>query len=208
MTDKEELELILRLIKKHGLPLSPIMEYSIQERLSFFQKESDFVSDRLGCKERSFHKEKTPLSEYEEMFSNLSVSIVGGKKVPNKAILLLAIMQSIEKDEIRENKIFPYSDITKAFMLQWLKYFQHIPIPSLWTPYYHLLSEPFYHFREKNSIQDLEIISKYKGTMSIGKLRSLIQYAYMDSVLFDYMRDEASRERLRNILIKNYIEDQ
>lgn len=74
MTDKEELELILRLIKKHGLPLSPIMEYSIQERLSFFQEESDFVSDRLGCKERSFHKEKTPLSGKHSINHSASIS--------------------------------------------------------------------------------------------------------------------------------------
>lgn len=33
MSTREELELILSLIKKHGLPLSPILEYAVKERL-------------------------------------------------------------------------------------------------------------------------------------------------------------------------------
>ena len=207
MTEKEELELIMKLLQKHGLPLSPILEYSIQERLSLFQEESDKVSDGLVLEELSSTKERIPLIEYEKMFSHLSVNIVGGKKAPNKAILLLAIMQRIEKDDIRENKIYPNSDITKAFMLQWLKFFPHTRVPSLWKPYYHLCSEPFYHFKEKNSIQDMEILTNHRGTMSIGNLCSLIQYSYLDSDLFDYMCDATSRERLRNVLIKNYIEN-
>lgn len=206
MTEKEELELILRLLKKHGLPLSPILEYSIQERLSLLQEESDKVSDGLAFEELSCHKERIPLSDYEEMFSCLSVSLSGGKKAPNKAVLLLAIMYRIEKGDMMDNKIYPNSDISKAFMLQWLKFFPYTLVPSLWKPYYHLCSEPFYHFKEKNNIQDLEILANHRGTMSIGNLRSLIQYSYLDSDLFDYMCDATSRERLRNVLIKNYIE--
>lgn len=206
MTEKEELELILRLLKKHGLPLSPILEYSIQERLSLFKEESEKEPVGIVLKELSSHKERTPLSDYEEMFSRLSVNILGGKKAPNKAILLLAIMQRIENGDMMENKIFPNSDIKNEFMLQWLKFFPNTFVPSLWKPYYHLCSEPFYYFKEMNSIQDLEIISNYRGTMSIGNLRSLIQYSYLDSDLFDYMCDTTSREYLRNVLIKNYIE--
>ena len=207
MTEKEELELILRLMKKHGLPLSPILAYSIQERLSLFQEESEKVSDGLVFEELSSHKEKTSLCDYEEMFSHLSVSLIGGKKAPNKAILLLAIMHRIEKGDMMENKIYPNSDTTKAFMLQWLRSFPNTRVPSLWKPFYHLSSEPFYHFKEMNSTQDLEILINHRRTISIGNLRSLIQYSYLDSDLFDYMCDATSRARLRNVLIKNYIEN-
>ena len=44
MTPREELELILTLIKKHSLPLSPILEYAIKEKLSV----SRFISKALG----------------------------------------------------------------------------------------------------------------------------------------------------------------
>ena len=33
MTTKEELELVLQIMKKHDLPMSPILEYAIQEKL-------------------------------------------------------------------------------------------------------------------------------------------------------------------------------
>lgn len=206
MTEKEELELILRLLRKHGLPLSPILEYAIQERLSILQEESDKVSDGLVFEELSSNKGRTPLSDYEEMFSRLSVGIVNGNKVPNKAILLLAIMQRIEKGYMTENKIYPNSEIKSEFKIQWQNFFPGTKVPSIWNPYYHLRSEPFYHFKEKNSIKDLKIINNHKGTMSIVNLRNLIQYSYLESDLFDYMCDATFRERLRNVLIKNYIE--
>ena len=33
MTTKEELELVLQIMKKHNLPMSPILEYAIKEKI-------------------------------------------------------------------------------------------------------------------------------------------------------------------------------
>ena len=33
MTTKEELELVLQIMKKHDLPMSPILEYAIKEKI-------------------------------------------------------------------------------------------------------------------------------------------------------------------------------
>ena len=48
MSDKDELEMILRLIAKQGLPLSPILEYAIKERLEqCVAGTNDFLSKGL-----------------------------------------------------------------------------------------------------------------------------------------------------------------
>ena len=44
MTTQEELELILTLIKKHSLPLSPILEYAVKEKLENYGVSKDDVS--------------------------------------------------------------------------------------------------------------------------------------------------------------------
>lgn len=205
MTDREELELILRLIKKHGLPISPIMEYSIQERLSLLEYRSDDVSVSHVCEEQSVSKGRIPLDKYEKMFSTLSVNVFNGVKAPNKAILLLSLIRLIETNTIKRNCFMAEKNLSLAFNEQWQKYYKGSKTPSVWTPYYRLRTESFWHFMPNGGNEQIEEINKEPDKMSIGKLRNLIQYAYLDSDLFDYMCNETSRERLRIVLIKNYI---
>ena len=205
MTDKEELELILRLLKKHGLPLSPILEYSIQERLSLFQEESDKVSDGLVFEEFSSNKERIPLSDYEEMFANLNVNVSVGKAAPNKAILLLLTIKLLEDEELIENCIISNKTLSKAFDEQWQYYFKNSKTPSAWTPYYRMRTEPFWHFKSNGCNELIDEINREPDKMTIGKLRSLIKYAYIDESLWEYLHKEYYRRRLREILVNNYI---
>lgn len=205
MTEKEELELILKLLQKHGLPLSPILEYSIQERLSLFQEESDKVSDGLVFEELSSNKERIPLSDYEEMFANLNVNVSVGKAAPNKAILLLSIIKLLEDEELIENCIISNKTLSKAFDEQWQYYFKNSKTPSAWTPYYRMRTEPFWHFKPNGCNELIDEINREPDKMTIGKLRSLIKYAYIDESLWEYLHKEYYRRRLREILVNNYI---
>lgn len=205
MTEKEELELILKLLQKHGLPLSPILEYSIQERLSLFQEESDKVSDGLVFEEFSSNKERIPLSDYEEMFANLNVNVSVGKAAPNKAILLLLTIKLLEDEELIENCIISNKTLSKAFDEQWQYYFKNSKTPSAWTPYYRMRTEPFWHFKSNGCNELIDEINREPDKMTIGKLRSLIKYAYIDESLWEYLHKEYYRRRLREILVNNYI---
>ena len=205
MTDKEELELILRLLKKHGLPLSPILEYSIQERLSLYQEESNSVAYGHVCEELSSHKERIPLIEYEKMFANLNVNVHVGKAAPNKAILLLLTIKLLEDEELIENCIISNKTLSKAFDEQWQYYFKNSKTPSAWTPYYRMRTEPFWHFKPNGCNELIDEINREPDKMTIGKLRSLIKYAYIDESLWEYLHKEYYRRRLREILVNNYI---
>ena len=46
MTPREELELILTLIKKHSLPLSPILEYAIKEKMEQYVDTVKGIDDK------------------------------------------------------------------------------------------------------------------------------------------------------------------
>lgn len=201
MSDKDELEMILRLIAKQGLPLSPILEYAINERLEqCVEGTNDNLSKGLTSTEMDI-----PFIDYEKMFANLNVNVFEGKAAPNKAILLLAIIKLLEDEELIENCIVPDKTLAKAFDEEWQYYFKNRKTPSAWTPYYRMRTEPFWHFKPNGGDELISEINREPDKMTIGKLRSLIKYAYIDKSLWGYMQEDLSRCQLRELLINKYI---
>lgn len=198
----EELELIVQLIKKYNLPLSPILEYSIQEKKELFSVNTP-IEEGIALLESS--KEAKTLNAYIRDFSNLSVSIRKGKKVPHKSILLLSIIDLIESDELTVNKIELDSKIANRFEAQWKKYISNENIPSVWTPFYHLSSEPFWHFQPKCCEEKLNELLNFAKTVSIGKLRAVVEYTYLDNELFNLLLEVNSRNQLKKTLVDNYV---
>lgn len=201
MSDKDELEMILRLIAKQGLPLSPILEYAIKERLEqCVEGTNDNLSKGLPSTDIDI-----PFIDYEKMFANLNVNVSEGKAAPNKAILLLAIIKLLEDEELIGNCIVPDKTLANAFDEQWQYYFKNRKTPSVWTPYYRMRTEPFWHFKPNGGNELISEINREPDKMTIGKLRSLIKYAYIDKSLWGYMQEDLSRCQLRELLINKYI---
>lgn len=203
MTKIEELHYIIELLNKHDLPLSPILEYAIKER------EEQYIIEANGI---SMVREDEPvfdvykeMEDYEKEFANLSVGVVKGKKLPHKAILLLGIIKLIEDGIIIENRIELDKVIANSFSTCWKKYFGDEKIPSIWIPFWYLKSESFWHFKPNGNEDLLQGLLQFAGHPSVGQMRPVIKYAYLDKALFDYMENVGCREKLREILINNYI---
>lgn len=199
----KELYHILELIKKHDLPLSPILEYAIKEKERQYS-ESISPADTDVPVKKSDVKQAKGLSDYANDFASLSVAVSKGKKLPHKAILLLGIMQLIEDGKLEGNKIPLDKSIANAFVKSWDKYFD-TKSPSVWTPFYHLKGEQFWHFKARESDKMLDMLLGFGGTPSIGKMRPVIKYAYFDDALYDFMIDKRCCEVLRKVLIDNYL---
>lgn len=203
MTKIEELHYIIELLNKHDLPLSPILEYAIKER------EEQYIIEANGI---SMVREDEPvfdvykeMEDYEKEFANLSVGVVKGKKLPHKAILLLGIIKLIEDGIIIENRIELDKVIANSFSTCWKKYLGDEKIPSIWIPFWYLKSESFWHFKPNGNEDLLQGLLQFAGHPSVGQMRPVIKYAYLDKALFDYMENVGCREKLREILINNYI---
>ena len=111
----------------------------------------------------------------------------------------------LEVEKLIENCIVPDKTLAKAFDEQWQYYFKNRKTPSVWTPYYRMRSEPFWHFKPNGGNELISEINREPDKMTIGKLRSLIKYAYIDKSLWGYMQEELSRCQLRELLINKYI---
>ena len=202
MTTKEELELVLQIMKKHDLPMSPILEYAIKEKI-----DSDKSSTNLPLN-------TTPVKEpvnvvtnvsYVDVFRNLSTGVQNGKKLPHKALLLLSILTLIENGTITENKIHLDKSIANTFASTWGNYLQNNKIPSVWIPFWYMKSEPFWHFKALADENILQNLLCFAGHPSVGQMRGVIKYAYVDEQLFSLMQDREEGSKLKEALIDTYL---
>lgn len=223
MTKNEELNLLLEIMRKYDLPVSPILEFAIRNKMDdssgddvmiaevcSMDSDTDLVqlSDIQSVVELPINKssvnEDKDLSDYADDFASLSVAVSKGKKLPHKAVLLLGFIQLIEDGELESNMIPLDKSVADAFGKTWSRYF-NTKAPSVWTPFYHLKGEPFWHFKARESDEMLDILLSFGGTPSVGKMRSVIRYAYFDETLFGLINNVSCREVLKKVLIENYL---
>ena len=149
-------------------------------------------------------------SKYANQIQSLNVKITNGVKAPHKAIILITIINMINKGKLTQNKILLENDIAEKFKECWNFYvdpnhvFSHFA-SAAWTPFWHLKKEPFWHFCSSTSDEDVDNLVAAGQTASIGKMRSQIRYAYFDTALFDLLQDPVYRNKIRELLFTNYI---
>lgn len=199
----DDIHTLVILLKEFDLPVSPILEYAIKDRERQYSESTNRVETDALMRQADV-KQNKKLSDYADDFASLSVAVSKGMRLPHKAILLLGIMQLIEDGKLEGNMIPLDKSIADAFRKSWDKYFD-TKAPSVWTPFYHLKGEPFWHFKARESEEMLDMLLGFGGTPSIGKMRPVIRCAYFDDELYGLMNNESCREVLRRVLIENYL---
>ena len=202
MTTKEELELVLQIMKKHDLPMSPILEYTIKEQIDGDKSSTTLPRNSTPVKESV---NVVTNASYVEIFRNLSTGVQNGKKLPHKAVLLLSILTLIENGTITENKIHLNKTIANTFASTWGDYLHNSKIPSVWIPFWYMKSESFWHFKALADENILQNLLCFAGHPSVGQMRNVIKYAYVDEQLFSLMQDREERLKLKKVLIETYL---
>ena len=202
MTTKEELEMVLQIMKKHDLPMSPILEYAIQEKLDGYTSSNTLSQKSTPIKETTNVVTNTL---YVDTFKNLSTGVQNGKKLPHKAVLLLSVLNLVDDGTIAENIIHLNKTIANSFASTWGNYLQNNKIPSVWIPFWYMKSEPFWHFKALEDENILQNLLCFAGHPSVGQMRSVIKYAYVDEELFSLMQDRDERSKLKEALIETYL---
>ncbi len=146
------------------------------------------------------------LPTYIEYFQSLHTSKMRGQVAPHKAILLLSVMDLIERGVIVSNKIQLTESLERQFLHNWKKYVGESEIfrPKVGTPYWHLNSEPFWRLVPFSGGEEKIRLLQQGNPYTPSTLRSHIAYAELDSDLFELMKEQNGRARLRVTLIKNY----
>ncbi len=136
---------------------------------------------------------------YTRAFQKLHVSRSKGI-APHKPVLLLAVIDSIEKGDITENKIFITPELVSLFKYNWsLLVDSDAFVPNFALPFYHLKTEKFWHLKTVFG-KEIELTSS-NSIKSFSYLKGAIDYAFLDDKLFQELLDETLRNYYRQVLL-------
>lgn len=140
------------------------------------------------------------MSDFLQQIAKLRIAHKDGKPAPHKAVLLLSILELIEFDLIKSNRI-PYGeDLKNAFDYIWKRYLCNSSTfnPDISAPFWYMQSEPFWEIHTSDG-KALSPTAKKSMKILEGA------YAVMPQDVYDEMRLDSFRSAARVILISRYL---
>ncbi len=141
------------------------------------------------------------LHAFIEKFQRLKVDKAHGV-APHKPILLLSVIDGVERGEIPTNKIFITPELVASFKENWSLLASDAFQPRFALPFYHLTSDKFWKLHAKEGYETALLM---RGIMrNFSQLNQAIEYAEISDELFELLSNKESRERLRQVLLDTY----
>ena len=126
----------------------------------------------------------------------------GSHERPHKPVLLLAIMDLLDRGLVADNRIPLNDDLTKAFRRYFEVVRQHDDKPSIENPFYRLSGDGFWELLPKPGAPPVYQRGNTSGTPSMGALRNTP--GRFDQGLWALLEDPHSRHQLREALVARY----
>lgn len=144
-----------------------------------------------------------PLAQYIKKFTHLRTDRSQGFPAPHKPVLLLALMDNIERGAITDNKICITPELVATFMEIWGMLVKEGPFnPHFALPFFHLKSEGFWRLVPFPGMAPA--ITSSGSIRSFSNLKQTIAWVEIDQELFVFMNQPESREALRGALLDIY----
>jgi predicted restriction endonuclease len=153
---------------------------------------------------------QTSLALYTTLFSSLHTNKQKGMPAPHKAVLLLSVIDMIEFGVLNSNEIVLSERLEQCFKSNWKKYVGRSVIftPKIGTPFFHLHSEPFWSLVPfVGGEETIEMLRK-GNPYATGTMNKYFRCAKIDKDLFELLKNEDARAKLRTTLITTYIQPQ
>ena len=122
---------------------------------------------------------------------------------PHKPLLLLAVIELIERGQNPDNKIFLSPDLAETFIKYWSKITEGRP--NIGLPFFHLKNDGFWHLPPNAGYE--KVLEVADRITAVSRLREVIEYASLDNALFVLLTDAGDREIIRQTLIHVYLLD-
>ena len=140
------------------------------------------------------------LEKYIQKMKRLRVDRAHGV-APHKPLLLLAVIELIERGQNQENKISLSPDLAEIFAKYWSRVTDRKPNIAL--PFFHLKSDGFWHLHPNAGYEKaLDVADRITA---ISRLREVIAHVSLDDDLFVLLADAGNREIIRQTLIYVYL---
>lgn len=139
-----------------------------------------------------------------ERLYNLGRAKSGSHERPHKPVLLLSIIDLLDRDVITRNQIPLSEELVTTFKRYFAVVREENDQPTIENPFYHLSGDKFWHLVSQPGNQPLYEPGATSGAPSTGQLRKRVAYATFDEPLWELLRDDISRHQLREALIARY----
>lgn len=140
---------------------------------------------------------------YIKKFTQLRIDRSHGRPAPHKPILLLSIIELIERGIISTNEIELTPEIVLTFLGYWnALYPDQKGIVAL--PFFHLKSDGFWHMVPNDGYEkSFNLIRHIKSSYQI---RDMVRHAYLDKELFALLLLDKNRTMFRRVIINDYFD--
>lgn len=145
----------------------------------------------------------SPRSKFNK--EGLNVSRSAGV-APNKPILILSLIELIERSHIISNRIYLSPELIATFF----KFWHELEIerkPDIGMPFFHLKNDGFWHFKANAGFEYVESPSSRIKVRTVSALRQAVNYVYLDPELFLLLKHPDSRHQLTLALIDSWFSD-
>jgi putative restriction endonuclease len=144
------------------------------------------------------------LSKYIHYFSKLRRDSKNGG-APHKPILLLSIIELVQKGEIINNRIEITPELVLEFKNNWSKLVITNHHANFALPFFHMKSEPFWKLVTKTGM--ILPISSSNSVKSFNSLKESIAFAEIDKELFLFLVDPISSAVIKENLLEKYFSE-
>lgn len=145
--------------------------------------------------------------DYLYAFRNLRPNTKYGRKSPQKAILLLAIIELYETNVFMDNEITYNKALIETFLKVWNKVLPEETtfLPKAYIPFWYMQNEDFWHVVPIHGKEDILLLLKDDQIRpSESKISDCVQYVELDEDLFFMLTMPSGRSVLKRALLETY----
>lgn len=131
------------------------------------------------------------LSFYLDLIKQMTIGNYRGRKILAKPIFFIAVIDSIAKGKISDNKLF-YEDLIDEYKQAYHLYIGNNLTP-MHKPFYYLQHDGFWHIQYTNApiaINSVKVINNY------------VKYAYLDTALWNLLQDKEARKTIKEEIVR------
>ena len=148
----------------------------------------------------------TLLAQFIQQLTKLNRANTKYGKAPHKPVLLISIIELIEKGIITDNQVYVDTDLVGAFQENWRLLVDTLHSSDFTQPFYYLQSEKlqgrqYWFLQAKPGCQ----INSYIG--SVNTLARVLDYGFFAEDVFMLLMDASSRRMINTILLDTYFSD-
>ena len=138
---------------------------------------------------------------------NLRRDKSGSHERPHKPILLLSIMNLLDRGLIKDNEVTLSEELIATFKRYFAIVRRGNDQPTIQNPFFYLSGDRFWQLVPAAGESDIYQEGSVSGAPSVAELRRRVAYACFDAGIWQLLGDPVARHQLREALIARYFSD-